>query len=429
MPTKINRRQYRLWHGGSGVVLTGPFGDIPTVMTHEAVKNVDVTDTLVTSSSAPTWRADIRAGKSATTEMYGTRFSRKQKYGSVSYRHTGGSSSRWSGQLLWNDVSLPNSADSSLVTIADNRAIADLVKKYRERSRDFQAIPFFGEFREMVRGVARPSRLLKEALEQIQGRSLKKLGLAARRPRSYSVRTLLHDLADDWLSWSFNISPTLHDLDDALKAARHLASGRTFENVRVRGFGASEDASVSVIQSGYNAGSVLPNSAVAIDFIVKQSASVRYEFAFSAGTPSGELTVPQTVGTTLSDFVPGLYEIIPYSWLFDYFANMQDILDAWSLGQVRWAWGQRTTRSSRSHEARSMRPVNPELSAGGYTAYTEASGGQLKLSRTDVVRVPLTSVPVPTFNFEIPGMGSRKWLNLLAFVSGRKEARRLSARL
>lgn len=430
MPSKTARKRYRLWHVGSGIILTGPNGNIPTYVEEQRISNVAANDTLVTAASLPTWRADIRRGSNATTELHGVRFSRKQKYGTVSYRHTGGQSSRWSGQLLWNDVALPSTVDSSLITKADNAAIADFVKTYRSRSRDFQAIPFFGEFREMVHSVARPSKVLFRELANVQEVMLSHMAreIVKGGPRRYRIRQLLRDLSDTWLEWQFGLKPTLLDLEDALKAARHLSTGRTFDNVRIRGKGESKSASVIVKQSGYNAGHTLVTSAVNVDVVTNDSCSVWYEFAFKAGTPSQEMPIPATIGTTLSDFVPGLYEIVPYSWLFDYFSNLGGILDAWSLGSVEWSWGQRTTRSSRTVHGRSMRPVKPFTSVGGFQTFTEAAGGELKLSRTHVDRIPLTSVPVPTFEFTIPGMGSTRWLNLMAFVTGRASARRMAAR-
>jgi hypothetical protein len=329
------------------------------------------------------------------------------------------------------DLPFPSFA-SPLVSQADSNAAQQFVKKYRKRTRQFQSGVFVGEIAETARLFASPARALRKGVASIHRGMLGHLKDTLKRHpvRNRKVmRNLRKTLADTWLEWQYAVRPLISDLDDAGRAFRQIAQGRGFEIIRIRGTGGAEgnvyrhpDFSVSW---GLPAGQTVPLPIASCDLETNDQVTVDYLYGWKNHTVSHDMPVPMTLGLTLSDFVPTVWELIPYSFLVDYFTNVGNVLDAWSISQVSFAWGQRTVRNCRTSRAYGLRcaPTGP------YGPQYVSGGNSVSLSTTLVDRVRKTTAPMPSFDFSIPGFKSVKWLNILALANGRAEARRLASRL
>jgi hypothetical protein len=205
-----------------------------------------------------------------------------------------------------------------------------------------------------------------------------------------------------WLEYSFGWSPLVNDIKDGMKALAETISGK-FVPTLLTGRGSQSEGTTQRKIIG-NAGSGMNYN---LEYQTVGEVIVRYKgeaVSEIANYPS----IRQTWGIRFSDFVPTVWELIPYSFLVDYFSNVGDVLSAMSEGSVRLAWGNRTTRLER----------NTRLVNGYYSAATAGqaigilSGGSSKLVSWTRTPVGLVSVGLSDLRFKVPGFGSKKWLNI-----------------
>jgi hypothetical protein len=125
------------------------------------------------------------------------------------------------------------------------------------------------------------------------------------------------------------------------------------------------------------------------------------------GSPRGNL---ETFGLLPKNFLPTAWELIPYSFLVDYFTNISTIIDAWSFINGNLAWAYKTERSEiRTHNKFAGLSVD---SPGKIASFNV--GDTVWVERT-VQRRNLSSL-IPNFGFRLPGFGSRKALNIATLV-------------
>jgi hypothetical protein len=135
----------------------------------------------------------------------------------------------------------------------------------------------------------------------------------------------------------------------------------------------------------------------------------------------------ELLGFSLSDFVPTIWELVPWSFLIDYFTNIGDVLEAWTTCTSDVAWVNRTSRRS----SIALSEAVPDL-ASTRSAYWQGNScrgnlwgnpGWVKIETTRVVRSAGIS-DSPRISLEIPGFG-RRWINIGALIAARRNLRNL----
>jgi hypothetical protein len=124
---------------------------------------------------------------------------------------------------------------------------------------------------------------------------------------------------------------------------------------------------------------------------------------------------PALIGFDLSSWAPTLWELIPYSFLIDYFTNVGDVIRGWSHLGVRLAWCNRTSRKTFTKTAWS----GPKQSHPA-DAFAPA---RFVCTKVRVSRESYSGTTVPKLTLEVPGLGSLKWLNIAALVANRRSDR------
>jgi hypothetical protein len=121
----------------------------------------------------------------------------------------------------------------------------------------------------------------------------------------------------------------------------------------------------------------------------------------------------------LEDFVPTVWELIPYSFVADYFTNIGDIISAFSYGNMNLRWSTRTqvvkaiaVNNSASPRLNDTNPINI-IEFG-------IDDGSSTITRRIVDRKNYNGGFVPSLRFEIPGADSSKWINLAALKNGQR---------
>jgi hypothetical protein len=127
-------------------------------------------------------------------------------------------------------------------------------------------------------------------------------------------------------------------------------------------------------------------------------------------------------GITLPDLIPTLYEVLPYSFVVDYFVNIGEVIDCYShpLSNLTWVSKSARTLSATQFSDVFLREVGGVGSHAGKVDcwIAEQSGGSAQFLRKSLVRtVPLPSQLVPSLQLRLPEFSSKPWRNLIALIA------------
>ncbi|DAD52807.1 TPA_asm: maturation protein [ssRNA phage SRR7976356_1] len=233
-------------------------------------------------------------------------------------------------------ASLISTPPATKVTLAEKAAMAREAKigflgKVREIVNPFQALPFLGELKETISMVRHP-------LKGITSHTRKYYKRARRILVRKGSGAIARDLNSAYLQWTYGVAPLIGDIANIGEAVKRLVEG--------------EDKDVPVImtvkrewiaESTFFIGGVSPSSApIGISRQVTAQDSYRIKGAvrkeiLSANSPE---SYRFDLGISLSEFVPTAWELLPYSFLVDYFTNVGDVLGALftSHRAIRYYW-------------------------------------------------------------------------------------------
>jgi hypothetical protein len=301
----------------------------------------------------------------------------------------------------WGDVPVPSNI---AVINADRSARLQFMKKYRSMRTAMQGGVFLGELREAVKMIRNPAQALRRQIHDFTHVSSKKRG---------GFGSSARNTADAWLEASFGWMPLIEDIKDAAKVAtRHPF--RVFEDFDAewRDY-TSKDSFDGKFQYG--------GLEVKYRNCLDGFAHVKYQGAIKAETaPPG---FPEQFGLSWSNVIPAAWELVPWSFLIDYFTNVGKVIDGMACGTIQLAWGCRTTWRvyERFIEAVAIDwdSINPSLKKY-YTG--NASGGGKSGSRSTYTRdsVNSVSVGIRDFQFRLPN-SSTQFLNIAALAAGRTQ--------
>jgi hypothetical protein len=296
-------------------------------------------------------------------------------------------------------------------SVADNTALMRFANEIRQAQTALQGGVVLGELRETLRMIRHPAQALRtglgDYLEFIRGNK-------ARR------RTSKNFLADSWLEYSFGWTPFISDIFAGAQALRQIRQ-RSYDHKVIKSIGTAQSMLPQGdmgkgLEGGHTiTGTVLETS----EYIVIYRGAVRLPIGNRA------LMTRQNLGFTWSNFIPTVWELIPYSFLVDYFPNIGDVLSAWSLWDVNMGWMNKTTIDKRTRKVTMNRIASLNYNNLWYSIETKTLTPCVSTTEVRTVnRSRYTGSLVPDFRFEIPGMSSLKWLNLAALAASHTRALR-----
>lgn len=206
-----------------------------------------------------------------------------------------------------------------------NQALRRVKNKLATRTKKVQSLVSIAEVRELGRTYTSMCSLTTQFLIGV---------LTARRrllknPKR-AVRDFSEFLSEAWLTYSFGISPTVADFENHVEAVvSRLSRTQTLRESGIE----SADFFGSAKQSIYLAGNFPAGISYALS--VDVSANLRYKLTYSytcgryidLGSASSGLSVSDQFGLNWSDIIPAAYELVPFSWLLDYFTTAGDFVN------------------------------------------------------------------------------------------------------
>jgi hypothetical protein len=320
---------------------------------------------------------------------------------------------------------------STVIQSTDNRALTKFVKQAVAAQRSLQGMVCLGELGGTLRQIVHPAKALRESVSRYFSkaekfaRKVKKKRYLTVVGQSYDARRrrdMVKAITGCYLEAQFGWKPLISDIDSAAKAAARIITYRppfqfVHGHARTDGLGTPEINQMAygalsiktVLQSGYNYESKLYGTV---------SLNNGWDGHF------------RDLGFTPADWLPTIWELIPYSFVVDYFTNIGDILEAVSLCGATFGWVNKGTLLNRFRNAISCEPVTP-LTFSNPLFHRQVSsfthGKLFSITRRDVNRSPYTGSLIPALEFTIPGLGTQ-WVNMGALVAqGRATSRRIAA--
>lgn len=290
-------------------------------------------------------------------------------------------------------LGIPGDPNDLSLDEADNIARERTLQKIIAVQRKFQTGVFLGELKDTIRLITNP-------LGSIFEDTLKYCDRLRKRGRIYKrLKERKKLLADSWLQYSFGVLPLIGDIRNAAEAAAQIVTYRMpHENVSGRGRSTASSSHSYVDSFG--------PLITTIDWEQKRSAEVVYRARVLVSNDTTRDNL-ETLGLTWGNFVPTVWEVLPFSFLVDYFTNCGKVIDSLSVNTARLAWcnkGSKREISSRGVKIRTS--VNPNVNQSTWEVGESSSGTPATNVRTILARRGGQPLPVPSLRFKLPFDGN-----------------------
>lgn len=403
--------------------------DIGSLATYNIGSNAS---TIVQGDNIADWKDRIKRGANATTSLsvYATKLT-KWTPGSAFFQKTctrcnGNPLTEYAyytdylvGHITQGFNSLPNGGfASTLLDDADYQAKMAFIKKVTKVHRRMMGGEFLGDLMETLHMIRSPAKELRHAIAHYVDH-VKKRG---RRVLPVHRRKFL---ADTWLEAQFGWLPLMSDVEDGARALAewHRRQGLRPTTIWISGKGSAGP----ILESSSFSPSNVVSGTIAITSRINTevSGNVRYygKLEVSNASTAGDLVSLFGLTPTLENFAPTAWELIPYSFLVDYFTNIGDIINARSVNLSGLKWVTKTSYQERRKYIAYCAPSktfyeSQSSQCKGRILSFSAEEGEAKQVVIQRNPYPIGSLSVFPFRFQLPGLGL-KWLNIAALRDGR----------
>lgn len=384
----------------------------------ESFKTAHTMTSYKTSSENPKWRQQVRNHQNATTGRQIVDCRVEGGYGSVVQRwkrlFNGRLVNQWSE--LHGDIFYPTTtmAIPAVNAAADNQARMRFFKRAKSAQTAFRSLTALGELAETLHMLRNPGKALRTGLDDYLRNVMKR----SRRAKKTSLNRIV---SETWLEHVFGWQPLLSDIKSAGEGLNRRLNRFQGSYTRVSGLGVFEDtdfaSSLTLVTETY-----LRYRYRIVDLT---QVSVRY-YGEVRSVCENPIQADMTLfGFDWTEIIPTAWELIPYSFLADYFSNIGDVLDAWSVRKSDVCWMAKSIRRRKRRTLSEIAIDKAYLEANTPVAswvdrYIDTS--YYKNSSTQIDRSTATPT-LPSVALEIPGLGT-KWINISALLLARNRTRR-----
>lgn len=378
----------------------------------------------ITSTSNPAWRSIIAAGGNATTALTAVRQGFRQDFGiaSCTLVTPGVQETVTFNKGFMVPYIACDYPGSISTTDAVRQAVIGFRRQVHNAQTSFQAGTFVYELAKTVHTLRRPVQAMRDLVLSYTSKVNRHLG--DRHNRKRYARDTGHSssgrfLSDAYLEFTYGWNPLWHDARNAAQALHRVCSGRR-DVLRISSYGKGPEI------ASYFSGKVsLANMNVGYTYVKKLFADCRMVGAVSCGVPPFGTDVLRQFGLDgTTAFVPTLWEILPWSFVIDYFTNAGALIEAASVCDFSVNWGsqaikQRCTLGGETRLDPDDQP-NPKSSYIDIGVTPVKFTGEWEFLQRGGFGTSDLDISVGDLTFNVPGVESpKKWLNMAALLRAR----------
>lgn len=374
------------------------------------------TDTF-TGTKNPNWKAQIKAVTSATTPASGRRVLvlATPLTHSVSFlsqtpppntdEHPYLKFSAFDTRLISSEYRVNGSFNQVESKTAENQAISKLYSILQGFEQASQSGEDLGEWKQTRDAIKKPLPQVRQLLEK----ALNGHANALKRP---NPRAIVSGLADTWLEWVYGWKPLANSIADAMVGVQNRDNFAYYYPFQATGASTANASGVS--------GTI--GQSAAISFLngwSRDESQVRYHGVWESRVDVPKKQVNDVLGLNVQNIIPTIWNLIPYSFLIDYFTNVGDFLNITAVPWTGVRWCAKTVRNT-CYTKISSGPV-PLKQSIGPNAIMRSQGyspGSLEVYDTRFSRTVVTSLPVPRFEVNL-SISNGKALNVVALLASR----------
>lgn len=368
-------------------------------------------DRFRTGVAVNNWSSKIQNGVNATSDMtaeYSFVADEKPLISKTLYRINSGNPwvrQEHEGRVIGYYTSLPVWVEYNLG--AESRAKSKAFKAIRELEIKMQGLTFLGELRETLRMLRRPA----EGLQDLIAEYLTRAKTLKRGKGRGGARNFDQAVSKLWLEYAFGWTPLLMDIQDARNAFNSLLERERIEKFSV-GAKMYKNVGPTYLDQGLDH---CPHHTLKIKNIHVYEDVVRFRGAVKAQAVTTARDRFARFGFDPKQFIPTAWELLPWSFLVDYFANIGDMLDALvtDTSKVIWVSKSRVRTVTRYGEGYIASPATA-VGSSNVSSHSSTTGW-IFIQRRYVQRWANPGLTLPELSFRLP-MSSRKLLNIGALV-------------
>jgi hypothetical protein len=316
----------------------------PDWASYQNTSKATLSQTRTDSGPVKGYKFVISKGWNATSDLYGEKQSFEYSHGHIGMGShiTPNTDKTWEWAFAYGNtchgVPVPIGSVAALTTTAQNEAKRRFISRCYEAQSAFNSGQFLGELREALHMVRHPAQALRRGVDDYF-ESLRK-----RRKGNLNHRKKI--LADSWLEYQFGWASLISDINSASEQLRRIRFGRPPIQEVSASYTHRHSTTMTTTNEGVGGLNVIVNTKKEQTSVVKIYGKVTVDL------PPGSYLSPASLGFRWDQFVPTVWELIPYSFLVDYFTNIGDIIQSWSYARSNLIWSSMTTIRDYSEERR-----------------------------------------------------------------------------
>lgn len=297
------------------------------------------------------------------------------------------------------------STNQAAMASARNQAIAKLYDRISSIESSAQTGEDLGE-------ISQTLKLLRSPLQPLRNLITSTVSKHHRAINGYqgtvqSAQRTAKALGDTLLEYRFGIKPLVNTVADVAVGLQN----RDYMAHYIPFFAEASTEHNSSLDSTFEGVDILTFQ---VSRVAKEKRTVRFNGVWGVQVGVNRRSVADVASLRLRDVVPTIWNLIPYSFLVDYFTNVGDIVNGLTLpwGGVRWCVETNKSVYSSSATIGSL-VVQPTR----YRPRNTVSSGYSRYSYEAFARTGVVSIPRPTLEFNVPS--GRQWQNIAALIIGR----------